>query len=530
MGAIKHLWPWLCAILSGLLITLCFPPFEQSWLAWLALTPLISAVWFSDRAKKRPKLYFFLLGYLAGLAYFSSIFFWITTVSVVGWIALPFYLAIYPGLWTLFVGLYATPLQKPDREKPIWLSSLNNLRVTALAGAAWVAMEWLRSTLFTGFGWNPLGVSMHANIPLIQLASITGVGGLSFFLVMMNGIIVATIKRIRMEIGQISLRPHYDFSLTVALVVLIFGLGFRHMLKKEESFPLNVVAVQGNIPKNFHWDNAFEQRILDTYSRLTELALLRQPDLLIWPEAATPRSIFTDERNSAVVKSITAKFDGDFLLGTLYYDGTGDYNSVALLTRKGEEAQLYHKTHLVPFGEYLPFRNSFPIFTPIAGDLIPSDFTAGSEPVVFEMEKKPVRIGPLICFEDTIGEVARQPVRHGAQLLITVTNDGWFPNTAEARQHLANAVFRCAETGLPMVRSSNTGVTCIIDRFGRVMTPLQEEHEGLLFETADIPVKPTLTFYTRYGEIFSVSCLALSILTVVFVIGRAKLKKIATPA
>ncbi|MEO6054584.1 MAG: hypothetical protein ABIP97_11265, partial [Chthoniobacterales bacterium] len=228
----KHLWPWLCAILSGLLLAFCFPPLEQSWLSWIALTPLISAVWFSPRDKKRPALRLFLLGYVTGIVFYATLFFWITTVSFVGWVALPFYLGLFPASWVLFIAYCATPQEKPGQEKSIWLSSLNNLRICALAAAAWVSLEWLRGTLFTGFGWNPLGVALHANIAMIQIARFTGVGGLTFLIVMMNGIAVATIKRLQMEVGRMAMRPHYDFSLTVVLITLTFGYGFRLTTQK----------------------------------------------------------------------------------------------------------------------------------------------------------------------------------------------------------------------------------------------------------------------------------------------------------
>lgn len=511
----------MSALLSGFLLALSLPPCNQSWLAWIALTPLVSAVWFSESWTKRDALRIFLLGYVMGFAFFMTTFFWITTVSYEGWMALPFYIALYPAAWALFIKYCGMPREKSGADKSIWLSSINNLRLALLCAAAWTGLEWARGVLFTGFGWNGIGVALHDNIVMIQITKVTGVGGLTFMIVLVNVTLVATIKRLRMEMGKAFLRSHYDFTLPMAIVVLVLLHGVYAIKQKEELMPLRIAAVEGNIPKNFHWDDAFEKYIIDTYTRLTETAVLMKPELLIWPEAALPRAIFSDDKTREVVETLARKFDGDFLLGTIYFDNAGDYNSAALLTNHGQEAQLYHKMHLVPFGEFLPLRHSISIFGPIAGALIPSDFTAGIEPVVFEMAAKRARVAPLICFEDTLGDLAREFILRGAQLFVTVTNDGWFMESAEPRQHLANAVFTCAENGIPMVRAANTGITCIIDRFGHVQQRLENEKggtalEGILLGTVDLPTHPVLTFYARHGELFSITCLVITLIAVLF--------------
>ncbi len=141
------------------------------------------------------------------------------------------------------------------------------------------------------------------------------------------------------------------------------------------------------------------------------------------------------------------------------------------------------------------------------------------------MSRKPVKIAPLICFEDTLGDLTRQFALRGAQLLVTVTNDAWFLRSAGSEQHVIHALFRCAETKLPMVRAANTGVSCVIDRFGRIVNRLQNDKgdtfiEGVLFAQMDIPTDPQKTFYTRYGEVFSLACLAISAVACVFRVMR----------
>lgn len=516
----RNLWPWACAVLSGVLLALCFPPFNFGGLVWVALVPLICAIWFGKRWEKNDDWRRFLLGYITGLGYFLGSFHWIFTVTGAGWLALCLYLSIYPALWATFVGWAATPQQSPFEAQPVWMKSWNNLWISILAAALWTSLEWVRGELFTGFGWNGLGIALHENVALIQITDITGVGGLSFMLVMVNMIIVITFKRLRVEIGRHKLRPHYDFSLTVAMVAVVFGYGVRQFFATPpETEALNVAIIQANVPILEKRDPAREKEILDLHVKLTEAATATNPDLIVWPEAATPKPLFQDQGTWDTVRKLAEEFDGDFLTGTVHLNRPqeGDFNSVALLTNHAKDGQMYHKVHLVPFGEYVPMRNSFPLFAWIVGDLVPDDFDFGPGPKVLKMSKKPFNIGALICFEDTVGDLARKFVEQGAQIFITVTNDGWFLKSAGSQQHLVNALFRCAETKTPMVRAANTGVSCVIDRFGQVKNVLQDESgstfiQGFFTRPVDVPKVASKTFYVQYGEVFSFFCMGLVVL------------------
>jgi apolipoprotein N-acyltransferase len=161
----------------------------------------------------------------------------------------------------------------------------------------------------------------------------------------------------------------------------------------------------------------------------------------------------------------------------------------------------------------------------VVGDQVPGDFGFGKEHTVFRLANDKALIAPLICFEDTIGDLTRQFVLGGANLLANVTNDGWFLRSAGSRQHLANAVFRCPETGLPMVRAANTGVTCFINKFGRITQSLVDEHgsqfiDGTLTGEVSIPTERVRTFYVRHGELFALSCVGVSALVLVFLGAR----------
>lgn len=526
----QRLWPWLAAALSGLALALCFPNWNQTWLAWLALVPLIWAVWFSGQHAGRNWLYHAGLGYCAGLAFFWLTFRWLVTVTGIGWFVLPLYLALYFAFWAWFIGAIAchrqnSPENSQDANSP-WMNSGRNLWIALLGASAWVAQEALRGILFTGFGWNGLGVALHRQVVLLQITNLTGVAGLSFLVAFCNLMIVLTLKRLAIELGKARMRPHFDVSLTIALVAMVFAYGIRQLQYRPESVPLRLASVQANIPQYQKFDREFEDRIFEAYTRLTRDAAAFDPDLLLWPEAATPLPVFMDRRNYDFVRDAATMGNYSFLFGSLDFENESGFNVAILFSGLKSKPQVYRKIHLVPFGEFIPFRHSFPLFAWIAGDLVPGDFVAGKEFTLLKMQDPDLQIAPLICFEDTLGDLTRHFVQGGADLLVNITNDGWFLDSEAAEQHLANSVFRAAENQRPLVRSANTGVTAYVDHFGGVRMSLRGPEgghfiEGCLLGVLEVPVNAPMTFYTRHGEVFAIACSAVTVLS----IGVASLRR-----
>jgi apolipoprotein N-acyltransferase len=271
---------------------------------------------------------------------------------------------------------------------------------------------------------------------------------------------------------------------------------------------LRFAAVQPAIPESYKSDAAHVREIYNRYDTLTQTALAWQPQLLLWPEAATLTDLF-DSDTFAWLKEIAASTDSAFILGSfLSPPDQGDYNIAACLTGHGQNVQLYRKMHLVPFGEYIPLRHSFPLFAKIAGQLVPGDMRAGTEYTLFHLDSPPLRIAPLICFEDTVGDLTRRMAGQqpqGAQLLVNITNDSWFGRSPGSTQHLDNALFGAIETRRPLIRDANTGITCLIDAEGRVIQTLRNTDgdpflEGILFGTINVPRDPPTTLYIRYGD------------------------------
>jgi apolipoprotein N-acyltransferase len=550
-------WPWLAAILSGLLYAACFAPFNLTWFCWIALIPLTAAIWFSGTEFRHSWFRSLLLGYVAGLTFFWAVFSWLTTVTVLGWFVLQFYMAIYFAIWTWFCDLVrprtghrqsratskwgqmlaqarttSVPAQLP------WTKSTSNLRLAFILAAAWTTLEWLRGWIFSGFGWNGLGVALHDTWPLIQITELTGVAGLSFMVAFANVIILTTAYRLVVEARTRVMRPHFDFTVTMACIVGVLVFGVRAAQVSPTTKILRVAAVQSNVPQTQKFDPQFTRRIFDQFHRLSEIALRSNPppDLLVWPESSMPGPVFADEESHKFVMDLATSSETDLLLGTIDVDQRDVFNAALLVADGGDRVQIYRKVHLVPFGEYVPGRHKVPLLAQIVGDQVPGDFKGGTEHTVFTLTDTDVHVAPLICFEDTIGELTRQFVlpsetTPGANLLVDVTNDGWFERSAGSHQHLANAIFRCVETRRPMIRAANTGVTCFINQFGRITQILRDDTgstfiEGVLAGEIKVPTEHELTFYARHGELFAKTCAAVTLLSILLLFGIRRWKRV----
>jgi len=594
--------PWIAAILSGVLLALCYPNWDRSQLIWIWQAPVLLVLWFYDRPgtpllhwRLGPRLpaklretrwgrilslpvrwidwildggenqsrgaWGFKVGYLAGFAFFVINLNWLRFVAWPGWILLAAYLAIYFGFW----GAFAATVGRIDRKKlevpvpepsasqaswttaltgpDVWQPSFHAIWIAAINAACWVALEWVRGWMFTGFGWNGLGVALHDSPHLIQIADMIGVTGLAFLPVYVTCATVATVVRLSLEIGKGALRPRLDFVSAMCLIVLVlmYGIQARSRHTVDAPVELNALLVQGNVPMSIRNDQSRSPAILPLYEGLTSAPLTEGMDLVVWPETPLPYASF-DERTVNYLDEILGAGDFHLLTGIeevdFLQDGTYEvFNSMYLMKGSFNQHQAYQKIHRVPFGEFIPFRESFPLFRWVLGRLIPGDYQAGRSTQRLTLADPRVELIPTICFEDTIGSLTRQFVRDepaGPQLIVNLTNDGWFEKSEANTQHLANAKFRCVELKRPMVRCANTGITCAIDEFGALLDPkkngqplILRDKEGSPFLAGALPVKlqldssPATTMYARHGDWF-VRALALLVL---FVLARAWLTR-----
>ena len=501
-------------ILSGIMLAASFPGIGQSTLIFAALVPLLLSI------QSLPNRLVILFSWLSGMVFFgiSLSWFWqmINTVDI--WL-----FKIATGLAYFFIISYCAIYFIPFGLASVWFgkrwghkSFKKNIFIMSVMTALWIALEYLRGILFTGFGWNVLGVSQYTNPVLIQIASWGGVAAVSAFIVWMNMGIFLTIRQYVEHKGFFLRRPHFELMLGLIPIALsiVFGLQIifgEYVIGK----PVHVGLLQPNIPQLDRRDANASKYIHDRLRMLSLTALkARDLDLLVWPETALPGYAKLSFSCKKLVREVASK-NVPLLVGSMDFDDTDGqrriFNSSLLFNGNDEPITTYNKQHLVPFGEYVPFEKLLRSITPL--DI---DFTAGTEQTLFKLDTSPA-FSVLICFEDTKANLAREAVRKGARWIINQTNDAWFDPSFQSEQHLAHSVFRCVENHIPMVRSCNTGVTAIIDPFGRIERRLDPLTSGFLIGTVyPDPLTLHKTIYTEVGDLFSKTMLISSLSFFVF--------------
>lgn len=512
--------PELAAVLSGGLLSASFAPYESSEAAWLALVPLLLACRFVERPRA-----IFRLGFLAGSVFWLTSIWWLTRVSVAGWLALAFYCALYLGLFAWGAHRW---LRRFGHER-----LAPNIGFMIFAACAWAGLEWVRANLATGFAWNPLGVSQYRNVALLQGAAWGGVYAVSALVVFVNAGIALTGMRYIQRSGFWGRRPHVELMLAfLVLALAFFGGAQRARGLKDGTTSLRVAMIQTGIPQDDKWDSNTVQMIYQRLDDLTRTALRTGPlDLIIWPETALPDDVRYSEASYDVVYRLATN-GVPILVGTMDTQWPEDgkpvyYNSSFLFDSEGVLLDTYEKQHLVLFGEYVPLQNALPFLSAMTP--IQESFSAGSRSTVFRLEND-ATFSVLICFEDTISVLARKAVLAGARMLVNQTNDAWFDPSSASRQHMAQCVLRVVETGVPAVRVANTGVSCYINRRGLVESRLQDEHGGTLFpgfKTVQVRFPPDdlpPTFYMRHGDALPMGA---GLLALLIVLGLWAVKPIA---
>lgn len=556
MPPLKKYWPEAAAVLSGILLALCYPHYDLANLVWVWSYPLLAALWFSKPAASRWKRGFF-LGYISGLAFFVLNVSWITEISKVAgtiWagvgalLCLTVYFAVYFGLFGAFAataGRWIIP-NSSDKKADLFDQSIAVLKAAFLCGAAWCGLEWLRGIVFTGFGWNGLGVALDNQLLLVQFADVIGINGYGFVMMFAGVIGFATIVRLFHEVrDRQRLKPHLDFAVGVAMIIGLFLYGVAKVnYRPAETIEVNARIMQMNIPLEDKWseDIALIQKIIFDYRDLTRVFVeTSEPDLVLWPETSIPGH-FSFEWVQEYLNDHVLKGDDFYLLAGLEDTNMLEseiYNTITLMKGSTESFQMHKKVHLVPLGEYIPFREILPIFEWIAGGIIADDFTPGTsyEPLVMEKDGHEIGIVPLICFEDTVPRHARKFIRPGPQIMVNVTNDGWFNDSAEVEQHFENTIFRCIEFRRPMIRAANTGVSAFIDSRGSLYEQdsrdtfpriLRDENSGStrirgsLPGTVKVDLNAPVTIYARFGDAFSIVMACIALLVVVYAAVRRR--------
>jgi len=482
------------AILSGLLLAAAFPKWDQTWLLIFALVPLLWAL--RGQSLKAA----FWLGLVSGLAHYVALLYWIVYVTHVFGklpliaaigilLLLAGYLCLYTAVWGLGVACGAA----------------RGLSLLWWAPVLWVALEMGQTYIIRGFPWEPLGNGLFRHPLLLQLADITGVYGLSFLVVLVN----ASLYLLFFPPRGTALRFRQAAAVCLILACWI-GYGYYRLGEMAAltaaSPKIKVAVVQGNIKQGEKWQKSMVQTTLNRYGELTRR--VQGARLIIWPETAAPFLYLRTPDLAAEVQKIAKDSGGYLLFGSPAYELTGEgeryFNRAYLLNPEAETIGSYDKAHLVPYGEYVPFRRFFPFI----GKMVPmvGDFAEG--PVGATLSLPEGAIGVLVCYESIFPNLARAQVANGARLLVNITNDAWFGKTAAAYQHLSMAVLRAVENRVCLARAANTGISTFIDGSGRLLwTSELNVPEAHALELAWLPGG---SLYTRVGDVFAWACVIIT--------------------
>lgn len=529
MAGIDKIARAAAAIVAAVLLWAAFPPCGETAGLAFALAPLLAVSRLSSPGKS------------AGTWFFGGFVFWFATLSwmpaivknggpwplvVLGWLGLA---AICAGYFALFGWLDARLWRLVEAKRALcpWI-----VLPALLLGepALWSGCEWLRGTLFTGFAWNFLGTGV-AHVPVLASpARIGGVYLVSALVVLVNGVFATLACRV---VGQMRREPREggwrtralrsaETAVPLAAVLVVYGLSQGAICRPVRMAAMRVALVQRNMPCVFSKEAAENPH--DVYGRLLDAVSAARPDLMVWAESAMAE--FGKVRSPGALRAAD-RFMRMAGAGALLAGGDdvasgpdGDrrvYNAAALYLPKsdaGVSADVYAKQHLVPFGEYVPFDKWFaPLqrLSPIGVSLWPGRPTTFDVPLRAaggEGTVSSVKVAPLICFEDTDPALSRAAAKMGAQAIVLITNDSWFSNSHEAEQHAWQAVMRAVETGLPVIRVGNSGVTGVVSSFGHVRwlsdgTPASRplvDAPGVMTTSVPFPISPSISPYVKFGD------------------------------
>lgn len=482
--------------LTSILLAASFPRWNFYWLAWIALAPLLI-----ELRRAKTARHAFWLGSFSGFFFFLLSIHWLRHVTLFG-------LLVACVVQSLFFGLFsmAARLALVEREK------LSQLLVSVPAvSSAWVLMEWIRSEIpVIGFGWNLLAYSQAENVLAIQSANIFGAYGVSFLMAWVNTVVGFMLVNRRLASRCVAT------ALGFVPMAANFYYGGMEMRSQAMGPVVKVAVVQGNIAQDIKWTPGMKEVIIEKYMKLTELTSFDGPDVVLWPESAYP-GFFNEDYGTSLIPPLVKRLGFPLLMGSPHRERQGlYYNSAYLLSGDGAIVERHDKLHLVPFGEYVPFKPWLSFLERYAYSLGVGDFSAGNVYTVFKVPVgkagETVRLSVLICFEDIFPDLARRFVLEGAQCLVVLTNDAWFGKTGEPFQHLQTSVFRAVENGVPLIRAGNIGVSAFIDPRGQVEDRVKNEKGFETYVTGaltrPVPFVEGKTFYQKAGYAFPWLCVA----------------------
>jgi apolipoprotein N-acyltransferase len=513
-----HPSAWLLVLSSGILQILVFPRTGLSFLCWVALAPFIYAVLRAREVdatvlldSQAPSFLIpatprqgFLMGWACGALWYLGTCYWVFHVMhlygglnpVISFLLLILF-ALYLGLNH---GIFGALLAWAGEAKAGF-----SRRALVLAPFLWVTVELIR-TYVVGFPWDLLGTAQHDNIPLTRIATVTGVYGISFEIALVNTVFAAIFL----------VHKSKRKALIAAAIVSSVALQCERFVQVDPA-PVNARArlVQQNVPINDNWDYPAYDKLLTDLTALSAGSQVSpqgsRPGLVIWPESPAP-FFLNDPRFVSAIAQVARDTNAYAIAGAIGIPTKQNpaqnevYNSAALVTPQGTVAERYDKVHLVPFGEYVPFKQVLSFARSLTSQV--GNFAEGNDryPLIMGDHK----VGVFICYESVFpGEVRQFPL-HGAEVLVNISNDGWFGDTGAPWQHLNMARMRAIESDRWLLRDTNTGITAAIDPFGRIVKQAPRNERVAL--DVNYGRNSDTTFYTRNGDWFPILCAIISVI------------------
>ena len=499
----RRLWMML---LGGVLTAIpCVAP-QLGWLQWIAMVPLMVGLYQfgeepTDTLKKAYRY-----GFLTVYAYYLIIYNWFfalypldfaglnhtesVVVILAGWLGLSLLQAIPGGLIFLLyrllgkTGLYdRVPLLRPF-----------------VFASLWVCFEWCSTLSWAGVPWGRLCLGQVECLPMLQSASLFGSYFVSFLILLVNGLIAYAILY--------QMRATLCSGLAVVLLSANFGFGYLKINAEpaQETDTVSVAVVQGNINSHEKWDSNSDAKMRRVHEELTKKAAEEGAKIVLWAETAMPYPLNQRPDLQYFVSRLAKECNVTLVIGALYRDQEGnEYNALYMVDPDGGvREEFYAKRHLVPFGEYVPFRPLVEALIPPLAELtMLSDIEAGKDPALFTWKEN--QIGSLICFDSIYEQLQLDSVRQGAQLMFLSTNDSWFGDSSALYMHLAQAKLRAIETNRFVARAANTGISAVLNEKGETLASIDPEIDG--YTLADVEMLQTRSLYTIIGNFFVYICI-----------------------
>ncbi len=447
------------------------PSWKTFIIATVGLLLFIPSTLRSESGLKR-----FLWGIWGGLSFFSVTIFWIdyalevygelpSFVSIPAMLLLAGYCSLFLGAWAYFAG-------------SIWIKEKGPLAKIFCWASLWTFLEAIRQWLFTGFGWGEIGFGLGFSPWIAKTAWLWGVHGLTFLWIFFAGSLLHIFEIVEDR------QTRKNFLLVFGLFL---SLGFWSSWEASKEIPtqkIKIGMIQPNIAQDIKWDPQKAEEHLELLLKMSQAAVFRQADIIIWPETAFPFPILGKQRQLPFTSP------KPLIFGAVVKEGRTNRNSAILM--KDETARgRFDKSHLVPFGEYVPLKDYIPFGKLVAnaGDFLPG----ASDQALLKVDELNLNIGPLICYEDIFSRSSVALARKNAQLLVNLTNDAWYGPTSALSQHAAMAELQVYQTGIPMVRVTNNGLSSVIERGAR--RDFKTFERDIFVEEVSVPIEPKPSFF-----------------------------------